>query len=125
MVEFMGKKIPNISPIEMQNRINKFDKVFSEQIPNIDKKLDKTRNSEPKCFILISEYAEDILKMRKMVDKLKELRAKKGIVSKMRLTKFLTIDSRKFMIFSLKLLKKWKKYDSDIINFPIKDSELT
>ena len=121
MVDFRGHQIPNISPMEMNNRIIKFEKVYKEQLPIIYEKL---QIAEPKCKIIISNYAEDTLKMREMVDKLIELRKKKGIVSKLRLTKFLTVQSRLFMLFSLKTMKKWKKYDSDIVNFPVKDCDL-
>lgn len=115
-MKFKGLEIPKITPLELQKRIEKFDNAFSEQLPEIERKLEMAIGENKKQ---IQEFKNDILEMKKITDKIKKLRNEKGIKGKFKLTKFFMVESRKGMIFSLKMLNKWKKYKGDIKNFPV------
>lgn len=115
-MKFRGLEIPNITPLELQKKIEKFDNAISEQLPEINRKLKIAKGENKKQ---IQDFKNDILKMKKITDKIKKLRNKKGIMGKLKLTKFFIMESRKGMIFSLQMLNKWRKYKGDIKNFPV------
>ncbi len=100
----------------MNEKINDFYNLFNEQFPEIEKKIKIAKGENLKR---IKEFKEDILRMKEMIDKLNEVKNKKGIRAKLKRTKILMVHSRKAFYLGLKILRKYKKYDSDIRNFPV------
>lgn len=111
-----GMKIPKISNKDMNTKIYNFYQEFNKQLPEIENKLkiSKGKNKE-----VIKDFYLDIIKMKKFVDDLVEVREKKGIRGKIALTKFVTLTTRKALVHGMKIMRKWKKFDYHIDNFPI------
>lgn len=97
-------------------KLDEFKKEFNNQYPLIIKKIELSSGNNKERLL---EFKKDVEKLKKMSDDSEKILKSKGIRNKFKQTRFIMISSNKYMIFVLKMIKKYKKEDCNIENFEI------
>lgn len=113
-VNALLKKYKVPSKEELLKRVQVFELEYESQSKIIEDKL-KVSSGDNKIRII--QYKTDLNKFKDMSDSLKRILLKKGIRGKLSQTKFIMISSKKYLLFNIKIVRKYKKEDCDIVNF--------
>lgn len=109
-----GIKIPTKQ--ELAKKIQIFESEYDIQSVKIKEKIKIAKGENLKRIL---EYKEDLDKLKRMSEEMKMVMNKKGIRGHFSKTKFFMITSKRYLIFCVKMGRKYKKENSDIDNFPV------
>lgn len=112
MKSIKGIKVP--TPEEMKKRIAVFEDDYDYQMKKIEEKLHKV---EGKRKERLEEFKKDLHELKKMSDHMKEVMNKEGFRGKLSKAKFISVTSRKYLVHTLRFMRKYKKENCDVINF--------